>query len=107
MITKEYITLKNKGSENIAQLVSAQRDVGNINFILENLGQLPTNFQADFLYNLLEHYHAQVRLNAVKNIGKLNGKSDVQSLYSLYQRETDTSVSSKPRSQNEINRKSA
>ena len=93
MMTKEYITeLKNKGSDSIAKLLLMQRDVGSINFILENLGQLPDDFHADFLYNLLEHNHAQVRLNAVKNIGKLNGKSDVQSLYSLYQRETDTGV---------------
>lgn len=93
MMTKEYITeLKNKGNGDIANLIAAQRDVGSINFILENLGQLPSNFEADFLYNLLNHNHAQVRLNAVKNIGKLNGKSDVESLYSLYKNETDTGV---------------
>ena len=92
MITKEYITeLKYKGGD-IAKLVVSQRDVGSINFILENLGQLPNDFNADFLYNLLEHDHTQVRLNAVKNIGKLNGKSDVKKLYSLYRHETDTAV---------------
>ena len=93
MITKEYITeLKNKGNGDIANLIAAQRDVGSINFILENLGQLPSNFEADFLYNLLNHNHAQVRLNAVKNIGKLNGKSDVKSLQSLFEKEIDTGV---------------
>ena len=93
MITKEYITeLKNRGNGDIANLVAIQRDVGSINFILEHLGQLPNNFNADFLYNLLKHNHAQVRLNAVKNIGKLNGQSDVKSLQSLFENETDTSV---------------
>jgi DNA modification methylase len=93
MLTKEYITeLKHRGNCDIADLVNAQRDVGTINFILENLGQLPADFHADFLYNLLKHNHSQVRLNAVKNIGKLNGKSDVQSLILLYQKETDTGV---------------
>ncbi|MCK9255403.1 MAG: restriction endonuclease subunit M [Bacteroidales bacterium] len=93
MITKDYITdLKHKGKDNIAKLVSMQRDVGSINFILENLGQLPNDFNADFLYNLLEHNHAQVRLNAVRNIGKLNGNFDIKRLYSLYQHETDTGV---------------
>ncbi|MDR1290788.1 MAG: HEAT repeat domain-containing protein [Planctomycetaceae bacterium] len=93
MITKEYITeLKHKGNGDIAALVNAQRDVGTIVFILESLGQLPNNFQASFLYNLLSHNHAHVRLNAVKNIGKLNGKSDTKPLISLYQKETDTSV---------------
>ncbi|MDL2315067.1 hypothetical protein LJC16_02280 [Bacteroidales bacterium OttesenSCG-928-C19] len=93
MMTKEYITeLKHRNGSDIANLVATQRDVGSINFILENLGQLPKGFDADFLYDLLNHNHAQVRLNAVKNIGKLNGKSDVESLYSLYKNETDTGV---------------
>jgi HEAT repeat protein len=93
MLTKEYVTeLKNRGNGDIATLISAQRDVGTIVFVLESLGQLPNDFHADFLYNLLEHTHAQVRLNAVKNIGKLNGKSDINSLIVLYQKETDTGV---------------
>jgi DNA modification methylase len=93
MITKDYITeLKHRGNSDIANLVAAQRDVSSINFILENLGQLPTDFHADFLYNLLKHQHSQVRLNAVKNIGKLNGESDVKPLIALYQHETDTNV---------------
>ena len=93
MLTKEYITeLKYRGNEEISSLINAQRDVGSINYILESLGQLPNNFNPDFLYNLLNHNHAQVRLNAVKNIAKLNGKSDTNSLFTLYQKENDTSV---------------
>lgn len=93
MITKEYITeLKQNKNGDIANLLKTQRDIGSINYILENLGQLPSDFQADFLYKLLEHQHAQVRLNAVKNIGKLNRKSDVNALLELYEKETDTGV---------------
>ncbi|MCL1932278.1 MAG: hypothetical protein FWF53_00475, partial [Candidatus Azobacteroides sp.] len=93
MLTKEYITeLKYRGNGEISSLINAQRDVGSINYILESLGQLPNNFNPDFLYNLLNHNHAQVRLNAVKNIAKLNGKSDTNSLFTLYQKENDTSV---------------
>ena len=93
MMTKEYITeLKHKGNGDIAKLVKNQRDVGTINFILESLGQLPSTFESDFLYELLEHQHAQVRLNAVKNIGKLNGKTNISSLTHLYKTEKDTSV---------------
>jgi DNA modification methylase len=66
--------------------------VGTIVFLLESLGQLPSNFEAGFLYSLLSHSHAQVRLNAVKNIAKLNGKSDIKSLYNLYINEIDTGV---------------
>ncbi|MDR2684764.1 MAG: HEAT repeat domain-containing protein, partial [Prevotellaceae bacterium] len=93
MITKEYITeLKHRCNGDIAALINTQRDVGTIVFVLENLGTLPGNFNPDFLYSLLEHNHSQVRLNAVKNIAKLNGKSDTNSLFSLYKKENDTSV---------------
>lgn len=94
MLTKEYIIrLKQNGSySDIANLVSTQRDVGSINFVLENLGQLPKNFEGSFLYNLLIHPHTQVRLNAVKNIAKLNENSNVEKLIKLYKSETDTSV---------------
>lgn len=93
MITKEYIReLKHSGNAAIAELIKNQRDVGTINFILESLGQLPNTFESDFLYELLNHQHHQVRLNAVKNIGKLNGKTDISKLSQLYKTETDTSV---------------
>jgi HEAT repeat protein len=93
MITKAYITeLKHSGNGDIAKLIKSQRDVRTINNILESLGQLPVDFESDFLYELLDHQHAQVRLNAVKNIGKLNGKSKSIKLHELYEKETDTSV---------------
>ena len=93
MITKELITeLKHKGNSDIADLVKNQHDVGTINFILESLGQLPINFESKFLYDLLGHQHAQVRLNAVKNIGKLNGNTNILILLELYKKEKDTSV---------------
>ncbi len=93
MITKELIKeLKHKGNGDIADLVKNQRDVGTINFILESLGQLPSDFESTFLYELLQHKHAQVRLNAVKNIGKLGGKIDISKLAELYKTEKDTSV---------------
>ncbi|MDR2191736.1 MAG: HEAT repeat domain-containing protein [Endomicrobium sp.] len=93
MLTKEYVTeLKHRGNGDISSLINSQRDVRSINFILESLGHLPENFNPNFLYDLLRHNHSQVRLNAVKNIGKLNGKSDIRSLFNLYKNETDTNV---------------
>jgi len=44
------------------------------------------------LYDLLDHPHHQVRLNAVKNLGKLSGKTDISKLSKLYKTETDTNV---------------
>lgn len=110
IITKELITeLKHKKNGEIASLISNYRDIGSINFILESLGQLPSGFNSSFLYDLLEHNHSQVRLNAVKNIGKLNGKTNIEKLTELYKKETDTSVrreiiSSIGRQRNSINK---
>lgn len=93
MLTKEYVTeLKYKTSSDIENFINSLQDIRSINFTLENLGCLPKNFNGNFLYTLLEHKHAQVRLNAIKNIGKLKENIDVKSLYLLYQNETDTSV---------------
>lgn len=93
MLTKEYIIdLKNSGNGGIATLIKNQRDIGSVNFILESLGPLPNNFDGNFLYELLTHQNAQVRANAVKNIGKLNGNTDVKLLLKMYKTELDTNV---------------
>lgn len=93
MLTKEYINdLKLKSGSLLASLVNAKKDVKHINFILENLGRLPKDFNPSFLYKLLNHREAKIRLNAVKNIGKLNEKSDIHELVELYKRESNTSV---------------
>ncbi|MCL1827015.1 MAG: restriction endonuclease subunit M [Candidatus Cloacimonetes bacterium] len=92
-LTKENIfELKKRSTEELALLVKGLNDVSSINYVLENLGHLPAGFNAGFLYILLNHSHPQVRLNAVKNIGKLNGNSDTKILYNLFQKETDTAV---------------
>jgi hypothetical protein len=86
VLTKEYITeLKHRGNGDIAALLGTYQDVGSMVFILEGLGRLPNNFQEGFLYDLLSHNHPQVRLNAVKNIGKLNGKFKTEPLVTLPQ----------------------
>jgi len=93
MLTKEHITeLKFRENNGIAALINSCHDAGSIVFILESLGRLPDNFQSDFLYSLLPHSHSQVRLNAVKNIGKLNGTFNIDPLVKLYKTETDTGV---------------
>jgi len=92
-ITKEYITeLKSRGNGDIATLISSQRDVSSIVYILESLGHLPEGFDIDVLYTLLEHNHPQVRLNAVKNIAKLPQYSDASQLFTFYKKEADTAV---------------
>ena len=92
MLTKEYIEELKYNENDIIALVNTQKDAGSINFVLENLGRLPQDFNSDLLYNFLKHPHPQVRLNAVKNIGKLNEKLDASILYNLYKIEKNTNV---------------
>jgi DNA modification methylase len=93
MITKEYINeLKCRGNNDISHLVNEQKDSSRIIFILKNLGHLPKNFETEFLLSLFSHHHPQVRLYAVKNYGKSNGKFDTSAIIKLYEAETDTSV---------------
>jgi len=93
MLTKEYITkLKNVGNGDLGYLVQQQRDSGSLIFILENLGHLPKNFDGSFLPELLNNTHPQVRLLAVKNIGKLHNDLYSKQLAAMLKTETNTSV---------------
>jgi len=59
-------------SDSIAKLIEKHKNNStNLVFILKNLGQLPINFDGSFLYELTKHKNSDVRLLAVKNIGKL------------------------------------
>ncbi|MDR2906263.1 MAG: hypothetical protein LBU73_09975 [Helicobacteraceae bacterium] len=91
MITKERLARIKRNPNEVAALIYAHNDAGNINFVLENLGRLPSDFNADFLYKLLDHNHSAVRLNAVKNIGKLNKKLNADALSLLvFENDSDT-----------------
>ncbi len=93
MLTKEHISeLKNNGNGDLGYLVQKQKDSGSLVFILENLGHLPQNFDGNFLLDLLHNTHAQVRLLAVKNIGKLQDEIFTERLATLLESETNTSV---------------
>ena len=93
VITREQITeIKRTRNGDFAKFVANQRDVGNISFVLKNLGHLPSDFNAEFLYGLLQHSNSQIRLLAAKNIGKLKSQSDAEFLFVTYGNETDTNV---------------
>ncbi|MCL2744822.1 MAG: HEAT repeat domain-containing protein [Planctomycetaceae bacterium] len=91
IITKEQIT-EQKKSNSFAGFIGNQQDAGMIVFALKNLGHLPEDFNAEFLYNLLRHKNSDIRQLAAKNIGKLTENKDAQILFALYGQETDTSV---------------
>lgn len=93
MISKELLSeYKKTAPHNIPFLLKNQTDIRGINFILENLGALPKDFDGTFLLDLLKHNHAQVRLNAVKNIGKIKSELFTNLLIEAYYLEVDTIV---------------
>ena len=93
MLTKEYIKeLKNKGNGDIALLINKFQDSSSLTFILENLGQLPKDFDGSFLLNLLSHKNVNVRLWTVKTIGKLNQEKYLSVLKNIATNDTDTNV---------------
>ncbi len=59
---------------------------------LESLGYLPDDFDGDFLYDLLEHSNAKVRLLAAKNIAKLNQVESLQPLWNAYRNEINSTT---------------
>ncbi|GHT21195.1 hypothetical protein FACS189419_01690 [Planctomycetales bacterium] len=90
---KERITdIKQSRNGDFAKFVIRNRDTGSIVFALKNLGHLPDDFNAEFLYGLLKHENSEIRQLAAKNIGKLKENSDAKILLMVYQHEEDTAV---------------
>jgi len=93
MLTKEYIKeLKNSSNGAIRNLVKNYKDSGSLTFILENLGQLPKEFDGSFLPELLTHKNASVRLWTVKTFGKLDKEQYLETLKKIALTDTDTAV---------------
>ncbi len=93
MLTKEYINeLKIKGNGALSNAISEFKDSGSLAFFLEKLGHLPKDFDGNILTPLLTHESNQVRLWAVKNIGKLEDVKYLQSLSIIAKKDPDSMV---------------
>lgn len=93
MLTKEYIKdLKSNGKGDIGHLISNYNDSGTLTFILENLGQLPKDFDGSFLTDLLSHKNTNVRLWTVKTFGKLDNVEYLDTLKNTALNDSDTTV---------------
>lgn len=93
MLTKEYINeLKIKGNGALAKAISEFKDDGSLTFFLEKLGYLPKDFDGNLLTPLLNHESHQVRVGAVKNIGKLEDVRYLQSLSIIARQDPDSMV---------------
>ena len=94
MLKKEVIKeLKQSGGKHLADLVEEHsHNIGELVFILENLGALPASFDAGWMLPLLKHDNETVRYWIVKNIGKLHSQEYLQLLYDIVQNDRSTIV---------------
>lgn len=68
---EDVLVAKEKGHDGLLRLIQSAHGSGDLVFILENLGSLPTTFGSECFIDLLEHENKEVRLWAVKSLGKL------------------------------------
>ena len=94
MLTKETIRdiATNKGAAAVSSILENVSDSSSVSFVLENLGQLPSGFDGEFLVELTNHKNANVRSLAVKNIAKLKKIDYFPPLKSIAKNDTNTMV---------------
>ena len=68
---EDVLAAKEKGQDGLSQLIHSVHSSGDLVFILETLGSLPATFGRECFIDLLQHENKDVRLWAVKNLGKL------------------------------------
>lgn len=93
MITKPQIQalLKSNLTE-IYRLINDKQDTKTLLFLMENLGQLPENFDGRVFIPLLKHNYNQIRFWAIKNLGKLQDVTQLQLFMQIAQNDSDSMV---------------
>lgn len=93
MITKERLAeLKQTDLPGLYRLVEKNGDSRELLFVLENLGYLPREFDAKILLPFLQHPNDQVRLWAVKNLGKVGDAQFLEPLKKSASQDSDSMV---------------
>ncbi len=93
MLTKKYISeIKEKGNGAMQSLVNSTDDDKSILFILNNLGRLPDEFDDAWIKELLFNDNKKIRLNAVRNIGKVNNISNLTVLSEIATNDKATTI---------------
>ncbi len=92
-LTKERIEkLKKDNNGELSEFIQRQRDSKKIVFLLERIGYLPSNFNGKCLIPLLQNHNDNIRLLAVKNIGKLCSDSYLEALLKVLKQDRDSMV---------------
>lgn len=93
MLTKEYISkVKANGNGELKKLIQSKNDDKSISFILENLGRLPKDFDDSWILNFLQSKNKNIRLNAVKTLGKVKKEKHIPILLNIAKSDESTIV---------------
>ena len=94
MLTKAFIEERKLASDTqffIKNLVLTNNEQ-TLRFVLENLGRLPSDFDQGAFLNLLKHPHPNIRLLAVKNLGKLKDSTLLDAVSKFAEGEANTTT---------------
>jgi DNA modification methylase len=94
MLTKTFIEERKLASDTqffIKNLVLTNNEQ-TLRFVLENLGRLPSDFDQGAFLNLLKHPHPNIRLLAVKNLGKLKNSALLDTISKFAEGEANTTT---------------
>jgi HEAT repeat protein len=93
MLTKKEIEhIKSVDLEQLYKVIQEYTDEQNLLFILSNLGRLPAEFDGQLFVPHLQHSNPQIRLWAVKNIGKLSDETYLVTISNIAYGDKDTVV---------------
>lgn len=94
LLTKERIKeFKNNDLNALSSLICrSMGNIGDLVFILKNLGHLSNSFNAQCIHSLLYYDNEDVRFWAVKNIGKLKSEFYLKELCKIAMEDESTSV---------------
>jgi DNA modification methylase len=93
MVTKEYIEeLKENNLPQLYRLLDETKDSREVLFILKNLGAIPKDFSENFIKRFVDHSNEEIRLWAVKNLGKISNPELIDFLSTIIQNDPDSMV---------------
>ena len=81
-----------RDSQFFMKTLAPTNDERTLRFVLQNLGRLPSDFDPDTLLSLLKHANPEIRLLAVKNLGKLKDTALLDAISKFANSEPNTST---------------
>lgn len=94
MVTEQQIddAISTNNSDFFRGVLSSSCDTKTLLFVLDNLGRLPASFDTDVFIPLVRHSNPDVRLLAVKNLGKVKNEEALTFICGIVFNEMNTTV---------------